>query len=365
MFQFMFVKGNNILPKNIRNILLIQLGDIGDVILSFPCIRALRENFPQANIIVAVKENASELIEDCPLATGVVSINKDKRRWAQEIVYQKEFFSRLRKFHFDVAIDMRTGTRGAILAFLSGARQRIGFYATDGKLWRNMAFSHLALPEERPGQHMAEYYLNLLVNYNLKTENIWPELHVSTEKQKKTAALFSKENISSGLPVIAVQPFSLWPYKEWGTKKYIELIDWIRSEYKLPVIVTGSSEERERAEKQIRMCGANAYNLAGKTSIGMFAAVLKASGLFIGGDSSGMHIASAVGTPTVSIFGPASSTAWAPRGSKHCIVHKDLPCVPCDRKGCQGSGISRCLEELTVDEVKSVVKCQIEKILND
>lgn len=362
MFQFMFVKGNNILPKNILNILLIQLGDIGDVILSFPCIRALRENFPLANIIVAVKENASELIEDCPWATGVVSINKDKRRWAQEIAYQRGFFSRLRKFHFDVAIDLRTGTRGAILAFLSGARQRIGFYAPDGKLWRNMAFSHLAFLEAKAGMHLAECYLKLLTTYNVKTANVWPKLDIPLEKQQRAVALIRRESIPLDQPLIAVQPFSLWRHKDWGPDKYIRLINWISLEYKFPVIITGSPDQREQAEEIAKMCRENVYNFTGKTSTGIFAAILKACGLFIGGDSAGMHIAAAVGTPTVSIFGPSSSVGWAPRGKLHYVVQKNLPCIPCHKKGCQDSGISRCLEELTVNEVISVVKTQIEKI---
>ena len=87
--------------------------------------------------------------------------------------------------------------------------------------------------------------------------------------------------------------------------------------------------------------------------------------MFIGGDSAGIHIAAAVGTPTVSIFGPASTFAWAPRGKQHAIVYNEkLSCVPCDLKGCEGRGISRCLDELTVDDVKSVVKRQIDKIKN-
>lgn len=362
MFHVMFMKGNNVLSKNISNILLIQLGDIGDVILSLPCIRALRENFPQANIIVAVRENASELIEDCPWATGVIAINKDKRRWIHEIAYQRGFLLRLRKFRFDVAIDMRTGTRGAVLAFLSGARQRIGFYTSDGKLWRNMAFSHLAFLEAKDGMHLAECYLKLLTTYNVKTENIWPELDIPLEKQQRAAALFRKENIPPDQPIIAVQPFSLWKHKDWGPDKYIRLINWISLEYKLPVIITGSPDQIEQAEEIVKTCGENVYNFTGKTTIGIFAAVLKACRLFISGDSAGMHIAAGVGTPTVSIFGPSSSVGWAPRGKRHYVVQKNFPCVPCHKKGCQGSGVSRCLKELTVDEVIPVVRDQIEKI---
>jgi heptosyltransferase-3 len=152
------MRGNNSISRDIRSILLIQLGDIGDVVLSLPCIRTLRNNFPKSNLIVAVREKAGELIEDCPWASGVISINQDRRPLTQEIAYQKRFFSRVRSFGFDLAIDLRTGTRGATLALLSGARQRIGFYASDGKLWRNRVFTHLAHLAGKPGQHMAEYW---------------------------------------------------------------------------------------------------------------------------------------------------------------------------------------------------------------
>ena len=359
----MLVKGNDVLLKDIRSILLIQLGDIGDVVLSLPSIRALRESYPHSNLIVAVREKAKELIEDSPWATGVISINKEKAGFIRILNRQWGFFSYLRRFHFDLAIDLRTGSRGAILAFLSGAGRRIGFYACDGKLWRNRLFTHLAYLEGKPGQHLADYYLNLLLAYNLKAKSIWPEMQIPREKQERAAALFKKEKIPSGRPVITIQPFSLWQYKEWGKDKYIQVVKQIRDEYDLPVIIAGSPEEKDRADEITRMGGKNVFNFAGKTSIGMFAAVLQASGLFIGGDSAGMHIAAAVGTPTVCIFGPSSSVAWGPRGKHHTIVYSNLSCVPCDEKGCQGSEVSQCLEDLTVAEVMEAVKRQVDKIL--
>ncbi|MFH1630538.1 MAG: glycosyltransferase family 9 protein [Pseudomonadota bacterium] len=345
--------------KNISSILLIQLGDIGDVVLTFPCIRALRENFPEANLIVAVREKAGELIEDCPWADGVISVNKQRRGLANQIAYQKGFFLSLRRFHFDLAIDMRTGTRGAILSFLSGARQRVGYYSTDGKLWRNRVFTHLYFNEYTPDQHVAEYHLNLLAVYGLTTENIWPEIHIPDERQQQAESLFGQEKIPLDQPAIIIQPFSLWRYKEWGTDKYAHLIDWITSQYRFPVVLTGSSGETEKASEIMNMCGRGVYDLIGKTSIGTFSAILKRARLFIGADSSGMHISGAVGTPTVTIFGPSSPVSWVPKGKQHLVVQKDLSCVPCRQKGCQDSEISRCIEELTVEEVISTVERQL------
>ena len=356
----MFIKGNNLILKDIRSLLLIQLGDIGDVVLSFPVIRALRENFPNAKLVVAVREKAAELVADCPWTTAVLSINKEPRKWYQELAYQKDFFLRLWKYNFDLAVDLRADSRGAIMTLLSGARQRIGFYAQDGKLWRNRIYNHIPYGTGKHGQHMVEYYLDILTAYDLRTKNIWPELVIPKEKLQKALELFKAENILPDSPVIGIQPFSLWPYKEWSANKYVDLIQRISDEYEFSIIITGSPDEREKAHELIKKSGRHVHNFAGKTTIGMLAAVLKICRLFIGGDSAGIHIAAAVDTPTVSIFGPMSSDAWAPRGTRHRVVQKQLSCVPCHQKGCHGNNYSRCLEELTVGEVFSVVRGQID-----
>ncbi len=358
----MLLKEKTLSRDNIRNILLIQLGDIGDVLLTFPAIRALKENFPRADVFVAVREKAKELIEECPWATGVISVNEEKRSWLGEVSYQVKFLSRLRSHHFDLAIDMKAGDRAAILALLSGARQRIGLYAQDGKLWRNRVFTHLALPDQAPGRHMAEHYLGLLAEYGVKADHVWPELVPSEARLREAQDLLRKEGVPTDRPVIALQPFSLWPYKEWGMRKYVGLIQWLISHYRLSVIVTGSGDERVKADKLMKECPSNTYNLVGETPIGLLPAVFRSCKLFIGVDSAGMHIAAATGIPTISLFGPSSSTDWAPRGERHSVICKDLPCVPCQKKGCEDSGVSRCLDELTLEEVKDAVKSQMERI---
>jgi len=358
----MQVKGSPTIPKGIKNILLIQLGDIGDAVLSLPSIRALRENFPDARLIVAVREKVRELIADCPWANGVISINQEKRSLLEEVQYQKRFFTHLRRFHFDLSINLRLGDRSAILSFLAGARQRISFYAHDGRIWQNRLSTHLNLLDYEVGQYVADYYSSLLAAYNVKPQYPLPQLEVPVEKLKQAEALFAEEQVPPNRPMIALQPFSLWHYKELATPKYIDLIRQITSEYGLPVSIVGSPDERARASAIAKNCGPEVYNLVGKTSIGMLAAVLKACTLFIGVDSAGMHIAAAVGTPTVSIFGPSAPASWAPRGPEHLVVQHNLPCVPCRQKGCDGKEQSRCLDDLTVAEVMSAVATQLEKL---
>ena len=346
------VTGKTTIAESPRSILLIQLGDIGDVVLTLPCIRALREAYPQARIIVAVWDKAAELLEDCPWLDQVIAVAKRSRSFLEELRFQIDFFRNLRNLHCDLAIDLRTGTRGAIMAFLSGAPQRIGFYAEDGKLWRNRLFTSLLKREYTPDVHVADYLLCLLETFGVTAEQRIPALAVAVEKQEKIRVLLEGTGGLQDNKIVAVQPFSLWRYKEWGKEKYVALIRWLIAEYGVIVIVTGSGAEKDRAEEIVRACGAGCYNFAGKTSIAMYAALLQKCQFFIGVDSAGLHIAAAVGTPTVGIFGPSSPGSWAPFGEKHLVIQKKMQCVPCRQKGCGNSEKSRCLDELTLEEVR-------------
>ena len=357
------LKGNPAILKDVKRILLIQLGDIGDVVLTFPCLRALRETFPHATLAVAVRDKAKELIADCPWADHVVSVSRDKRPLLSELLHQVRFFKELRHHRFDLSINLWTGDRSAILSLLAGARRRISFYAHDGKLWQNRVSTHLNLIDYEDGQYVADYYSSLLAAYHITTRHNVPETTVPSQRMKEAQDLFSQQHIPVTRPIIALQPFSIWRYKEWGMDKHIELLRRITSKYELPVIITGSPDETDRASALTGRFGPHVFNLVGRTSIGMLAAVLKSCGLFIGVDSAGVHIAAAVGTPTVSIFGPSSAASWAPRGPKHKVVHSNLPCVPCRHKGCSGSEESRCLDVLGVDEVMQAVEAQIEELL--
>lgn len=350
------------ISQNPQNILLIQLGDIGDVILTIPCIRALKETFPAAYIYVAVRDKASGIIELCEWSSGVIPITNKKRGLVAEIGHQIRFFSKLRSLRFDLAIDMRTGTRGAIIAFLSGAGKRLAFFAPDGKLWRNRVFTNLVVPKYIIDQHMVDYNLGLLAPFKIIPKERKPQIRIPLESQRAIKDLFLKEGISGDLPLVAIQPFSLWQYKEWPQEKFVALINWIKEKYNLPILITGGPDERQRAADLATKAGKEVYNMAGKTSIEMYAALLSLCRLMISVDSAGPHLAAAVGTPTVTIYGPSSPDVWAPIGRQHLVVQKKLACVPCSLTGCEGSMVSRCIVDLDVDEVKLAVEKQLENL---
>jgi heptosyltransferase-3 len=345
------------LSPNIKSILLIQLGDIGDVVLSLPAIRALKEHFEQSRLVVCVREKARELLEDAPEVDGIIAVDKKKRPLFREIGYQIDFLRLIRKSRFDLAIDLRTGSRGTVIAILSGAKNRIGRLDDGPQTWRRFFFTHLVKPDPslELEQYASEHHLNILASFGVKSANPIPKLNVSMEKRKRVLEILKNEGVPPEMKMVTLHPFSLWSYKEWRKEGWIRLIEDLIERRTISVLVTGSPSDRDRASEIIRPFKTGVFSLAGKTSIGEMSAILELSSLFIGVDSGIMHLAGAVRTPSIALFGPSSPVTWAPRNSRHKTVAVEMPCRPCRQKGCQGSEISRCLDELSYEYVKKAV----------
>lgn len=343
------------LPANIRNLLLIQLGDIGDVVLTTPAFQALRETFPLARINAAVRDKAHGILECCPAVDEIFYVKKKAHSLLEAIQTQRNFFGRLRRAPLDLCIDLRTGTRGAILALLSGSPTRIGRYSETDTFWRNRIFTHLVAPRHEETQYCAEHALNILAPFGITTQERQPKLDVPPTLRKRAWSILTAAGLTPERHFIAVQPFSLWGYKEWPAERFARMISLMATELKRPVVLVGTLVERERAAALAAKARGDIFHLAGMTTLDELTGVLSLADLLIGCDSAGIHIAAAAGTPTVSIFGPSSPVNWAPRGRQHHIVCQPWSCVPCRRKGCQDSEVSRCLQTLPVEAVMEKV----------
>lgn len=339
----------------VDNALIIQLGDIGDVVLSLPCFRAVKETYPPARVHAAVWEKAADILADSPWVDAVIAVRRPAGGPLERLGAHLAFVRDLRRRHIDLAVDLRTGTRGAIMARLTGAARRVGFPSADEPFWRDRSFTHLAAPPQAPGSHQVDFNQSLLAAFGIRTRHRWPEITPTARRRDVVAAALAEAGVASDAPMVVVQPFSLWPYKEWAADRYVDLMRRMVRDHRVQVVVSGSPDERARAGDLVTRCGDGVFNLAGRTSLGEYGALLARAAVFIGVDSAGMHIAAAVGTPTVLIFGPSSDADWAPRGPIHRVVRAGMPCEPCHRKGCDGSGRSRCLAALEVPAVYGAV----------
>lgn len=351
--------------QGIKKILLIQLGDIGDVVWMMPTVRAVKETIPDSRIYILLRAGFGSLLDDDPWIEGVFEVKSYRGNLLSRAATQLRFLNELRAPRFDMAVDMRSGDRGAFMALLSGARRRIAMYYGEGvPFWRNRLFTETVRPAPQTGPHHAsDQTLCIVRELGIDTADVAPRLHVSEENRKRANAILEQAGVLKETGWISINPFSRWQYKEWSNSKWTQIIDWLWTERKTASVIIGSREECSQAEELVRNSKGKTYNLAGRTTLGELAAVLQLSRLHVGVDSAAPHIAAAVGAPTLTIYGPSSWQEWGPIGKEHRIVHPDLDCTPCHEKGCNGKGWSRCLDELTPERVKTEIEKALKKDL--
>lgn len=342
-----------------NNILLIQLGDIGDVALTTPTIRAVRETYPEARITMLVRKPFGNLLLADDNLYEVVETEKIRGSALQILHGYIRLIRRLRRARYDLAIDLRTGDHGAILAICTGARERIGRNIYNKKFWRGLVYTKIVsdprpnLLNVHPG---ADQSLHVVREIGITTTDSTPRLNVASTDRTRALELLMKCGLTADSQWVSINPCSRWKYKEWAYERWGEVIDQLWNIYQLHTVLVGSPEDATACQKIVAGREEHAFSLAGETTLGELAAVLQLSAIHLGVDSAAPHIAAAVGKPTVTIFGPSNWRGWMIADDLHLIVTSKLPCVPCGQKGCENTEKSCCLDELTVNEVLEPTK---------
>lgn len=339
-------------------ILLIQLGDIGDVVWMLPAVRTVKSSFAGSDVSVLLKKAFSGILEDDPLVSEIFAVPDSSgiRAWKENY----SLIRRLRRSRFDLVIDFRSGDRGAIMSFLTRAPRRVAaLYRQGVPFWRNLVYTDLVDPAVVKKRGAAEQSLRILREIGMDPRDEVPEIRVPASKREKILAKLRTSGINEGDRWVTINPFSRWSYKEIATGKWAEIIKWLWSEFGLKTILVGSPEEKQRAGQIIDQTGNYCLNLAGFTKLGDLPALLSFSVFHVGVDSAAPHVAAAVGTPTITIYGPSDWFDWAPLGDSHAVITPDMDCSPCRKKGCDDSEKSKCLDELTVEKIKAAIKEKI------
>ncbi len=342
-----------------KKILLIQLGDIGDVIWTTPTLWAVKKAYPRAEVSILIREGYGALLSGDPSLNQVFEVPRSGGGLLHRGKEQIRFLRSLRREAFSLAIDLRAGDRGAFLACVTGAPVRVALLYRKGvPFWRNRVFTHLINPPllNEKIRVAAEQSLRIIRGMGIEPCETAPRLWVSEEVDRRVKELLQKEKIPGSGEWITLNPFSRWGYKEWSLEKWSRVIDWLHEEYRISAVITGSPEEQERAKDWVKKCCPGVLNLVGKTSLQELAGLLRLSSLHVGVDSAAPHIAAAVGTRTITIYGPSDWYDWAPVGEGHRVVSPDKECVPCHQKGCRDEGRSECLDELPVEKVLTAIR---------
>jgi len=335
-------------PKyDFKRILIVRTDRIGDVLLSTPVIKALRVQYPKAYIAMMVSPYAKDIVEGNPYLDEVIIYDKDGRHksWLSSI----KFALNIKKRRFDLAFILHPTNRVHLVTFFSGIPRRVGYDRKSGFLLTD----RIKHTKQYGEKHELEYNLDLLRCLGIYPQDRTLFMPIRAESEEQAEGLFKQEGIKETDGVLVVHPGASCPSKIWPNERFAEVSDRLIDNYGFKVLVIAGPRDMALAEAVIRHMRHPAVNLAGKTSVSQLASVLKRCRLLISNDSGPVHIASAVGTPVISIFGRnqkgLSPKRWGPLGIKDKVLHREVGCIECLAHNCAKS--FACLKAITVDDV--------------
>lgn len=341
----------------IRRALVIKLRHHGDVLVSSPVFSALKAHAPQVEIDALVYADTADMVTLHPAIAQVHTID---RKWKQlgvlgQAKAELALFSALKARGYDLVIHLTEHWRGAWLCRFLKPRWAVGPVVKGrSKRWRQ-SFTHLQTLHNAQ-RHMAETNLDALRRIGIQPT---PEQRRLTLVPGEAAAASVARHLAGfglrGGDFIHVHPASRWFFKCWPVERMAALVERLQADGHVVVLTAAPSADEKRMLDAIQARLAKpAHSLSGQLSLKELAALTQAAKLFIGVDSAPMHIAAAVGTPTVALFGPSGDKQWGPWGVPSRVITSPAhTCRPCGHDGCGGGKISDCLTAISVDEVLS------------
>lgn len=344
----------------VRRVLVVKLRHHGDVLLASPVVSVLKRHVPHAGVDALVYSDTREMLEGHPALDRLFTVD---RRWrelsaVQRIREEGRLLMALRRARYDLLVHLSEHPRGAWLARLLGCRHSVApAYGGRSRFWKR-SFTHLFALPLNARRHMVEWNLDALRRLGLdpgpSERNLVMRPNPESEAAVDRALL--EQGIEAGRFLLWHAP-SRWSFKCWPADRTAAAIDAL-AQRGLRVVLTAAPVERELelVRQIVSLTVSKPVDLSGRLSLDMLAALALRARLFVGVDSAPMHIAAAVGTPVVALFGPSGEAEWGPWGSNHRVVASDAhPCRPCGRDGCGGSKRSDCLETLPEAKVLEAV----------
>lgn len=331
--------------SGIRRILVVKPRAIGDVLLSTAVLPDLRREFKNSSIDFLVEDFASPVLEGNPYIDKVITFGT-KSDSSFSII------SKIRRRHFDLVIDLFANPRTAVITLLSGAKYRVGFPFK----WRRFAYNILVSP--RGGEvHNVEFNLDALRRLGIEITSRAPVFFLDDRSKEFAGTFISNNGLEEG-DFISINIGGGWDIKRWPVEKFIELCGMIDSRlHRRVVVLYGPSEEAEAA----RIARSSGAVLAPQTSLKEMGAILKASELLVTNDSGPMHIAAALGVPTLAIFGPTSPHLQGPYGNVSEIVRNEkLGCLECNLTKCPIG--NPCMKKLDAEIVYEHLQILLAKV---
>ncbi|HTL60174.1 MAG TPA: glycosyltransferase family 9 protein [Nitrospira sp.] len=345
------------------NILIVKTSAIGDVIHTLPSLWSLRASFPAAHITWLVEESAADLVLGHPALNRVLVAPRkawlnDLRagRWLRALSGFMRFLRELRDTRYDLIIDFQGLMKSAMWVLLAKGSRKAGF----GRGMEHAEYSYLALNERVPAvdmdQHAIDRSLQLLKSLGIPPADLRFTLPVTAQQESDAMRLLRHSGIQEQDRLVAVNPMARWSTKLWEPQSFAALADRLEGEG-IRVVFTGGPSDGPALDEIERFVTRPLRRLDGKTSLTSLAAIYRRAHVVVTTDSGPMHLAAAVGTPVVALFGPTAPWRTGPYGANHLVIRADLACSPCFKKQCLTTLYEEraCMKRLTVDQVARAV----------
>ena len=318
---------------------------VGDAVLAIPAMKAVREHFPQAEITLLVRPWVAGLFTSAPFVDTVWSETKPAgiggwNRLARSI----------RNRGFDLALLLPNSFESALMMFIGGVPRRVG-YATDGRRWM---LTDSITPADG-FKHQAHYYLDLVKSLSVSVSQPSIEIEATPKERADARKLLASAGIGASASFMVLNAGAAYgSAKRWHEDRFAMVADTMARELGLQAALIGSESERPIAEKIRAQMKTSAGVLNGQTSLETLVGVLAESSLMITNDSGPMHIAAALGVPTVAVFGSTDDRVTSPLGARTRIVKHAVECSPCLLRECPID--HRCMNGVTVEDVCSAAR---------
>lgn len=334
----------------IKHVLIRSTNWVGDAILTTPAIRAVRKNFPDAEISILAKPWVIPIFYNNPYIDHLLLYDTAgrHRKWLGKARLSRD----LRKSKFDLAILFQNAFEAALLAYLARVPKRLG-YNTDG---RRLFLTHPIHLEPRLKQiHEIDYYLGILEGASLKLDGRELNLVVTDQERGRAEDILTKHGITGQDRLIGVNPGATYgSAKRWLPERYAALCDKIQTLWAARIMIFGGPAEESVGRHVFDLMKKPCINLCGKTNLREAVALIERCRLFITNDSGLMHVAAALDIPLIAIFGSTNPVTTGPINSRSHIVRVPTPCSPCLKPECPED--HRCMKDITVNRVYAVVE---------
>lgn len=332
----------------VRRILLIKPSSLGDIVHAVPVVAALKQRWPSAELTWLVKRQWAAIVERVEGVDRVVSLDPSPGGVVRLV-------ADLRSAPWDLVLDLQGLLRSAALGWLSGGSRRVGFAnGREGSPW---FYTHrVAVPTVE--MHAVDRYLLIAEAVGAPSSTV-PPFRFKLVKEDVSAAgdLLEARGVAPSRPWLAMSVSARWATKRWPLAHFAAVVDELDRAGVGPVVIIGGADEREDAVRLASLTKTRFVDLTGAVPLGRLPALLSMAKLLLTNDSGPMHIAAAVGTPVVALFGPTSAVRTGPYGDGHRVLTAAVPCRPCYSRVCRHPVEMECLRAISPEEAVKAV-CQ-------